>query len=299
MGFSLVPLNQINFYKKLMKGLGLLAILFGVIALVVYPYDLSGVSGRIGIWSMPYYLWWLSGAIFVYNYASARIASANKIIGYGSFFTYLILGLLFLKRAAFLNCLMLFLFCELIRPKKRYYSKRKVNLFFVVLILVVLLVMFENRKIATTDVYNYFDSVFMSLSNRFQQDSFDTYDRATEAMIVLKNSTNMEKIFGYGLGNYPVINGHLYSTLHTGAYNYIFKGGIVYLAFWLYLFTHFLLAFCRRKYLTIYDLVCLSVLFSAILSSFYEFGFTSTILPIGYATPIAYLVDKVKKAEVN
>ena len=66
-------------------------------------------------------------------------------------------------------------------------------MFFVVLILVVLLVMFENRKIATTDVYNYFDSVFMSLSNRFQQDSFDTYDRATEAMIVLKNPTNMEK----------------------------------------------------------------------------------------------------------
>jgi hypothetical protein len=247
---------------------------------------------------MPYYLWWLPSAVFAYNFAYTRMTGKNKIAGYGSFFAYLILGLLFLKRVAFINCAFLFFLSLIFNPTQKTIPLKKIVFVSVMVIIAIVSVFFLFDIINDTAIYEYGKNIFENLFNRFEKDSFTSYDRAEEAIIVFNDSSSLEKIFGYGLGSYAVVNGHLYPTLHTGLFNYLYKGGVFYLGFWIYLFIQFIILFFKRKKLSKYSLACLMVAFSAILSSFYEFGFTHTIMPIGYATPIAYLIGLNRKERV-
>jgi len=297
-GFLLAEPNYIDYYKKLMYFLGYLGTILGIIALIIYPYNIGSIQNRLGVWSMSYYLWWLPSSVFAYNFAYTRMTGKNKFVGYGSYYTFLILGLLFLKRVALVNCIFLFILSIFLSPVKTKISLRKIVYVLVIIIVIVLTLLLFLDNIKQTDVYKYGSTIIDNLFARFEDDSFTDYDRANEATLVLNNSSKIEKIFGYGLGSYAVIDGHLYPTLHTGIFNYLYKGGIFYLGFWIFLFIKFILLFLRKNKLSNYSLVCLMVAFSAILSSFYEFGFTHTIIPIGYATPIAYLV-RIAKKEIN
>jgi hypothetical protein len=296
-GFVLANKNYINFYHLLMQYLGILAMIFGFIAIFLYPFQFSSLElgARLGIWDVPYYLWWLSASVFAYNYSYTRMTNKSKVIGYGCFLVYLIFGLLFLKRSSLVNCVFLLIFPFFMKRNLQKISLKKVLLFSLLIMFCVFLLILFKDKIIESNIFKYISVAVDQLFNRFEIDSFSTYDRARETNLFFSKNSIVDILLGYGIGNYYVYDGYLYNALHTGWSNLFYKGGIFYFGFWVYLFITFLVLFFKRRKLSDYMLACLMVGFSASLSLLYEFSWTYTILPIGYATPIAYLFQSDKK----
>lgn len=293
-GFALANKAFIKKYHKLMKFLGGVCIVFGILALKDYNFNINIVAsgGRIGIWDISYYYWWLSASIFAYNFSYSRITGKDKFIGYGSFITYLVIGMLFLKRSVLINILALLTFTTFLNSRQDKVDKkinpRVIRILIVgALLIVVILVLGKQLK------NSYFGVVFDSLINRFTEGESLGYDRTNEASKYFASVSPIYYIMGQGLGNY-VITDHFLNALHIGLYNIIYKGGIFYFAFWIYLIIDFIKKIFIRKQLSQYNLVCLCVALSATLSMLYELSFTYTIDIIGYATPIAYLVQSEK-----
>jgi len=296
LGIILSRKNFISFYHRTMQYLGILAIIFGFVAIFLYPFQFSSLElgARLGIWDVPYYLWWLSASVFAYNYSYSRMTNKSRVIGYGCFLVYLIFGLLFLKRSSLINCLFLLVFPFIMKRNLQKISLKKVLLFSLLIMFCVLLFILFKDIILESNIFKYISVAVDQLINRFEIDSFSTYDRARETSNFFEKSSMLDIILGYGIGNYLVYDGFLYNALHTGWSNLFYKGGIFYFGFWVYLFINFIILFYKKRKLSDYMLACLMVGFSASLSMLYEFSWTYTILPIGYATPIAYLLQSEK-----
>lgn len=298
-GFAFANDKYIIDYHRMMKILGIIAIVFGILSIMNYQFNISLINTRIGVWSLPYYYWWLSTAIFAYHYAYSKITGKNKVIGYGVFAVYTILGILFLKRSVLINVLFLVVITEILQPSKVTSNRlisRIVKVLLFILIIVIFYLMFNetiNRMIGNS----YVGEVFNSLFERFKSDDLSTYDRSAEKNIYFSTATNLQILFGNGLGNLQILGGKLINALHIGAYNIIYKGGLIYVIFWIYLLSNFIKAFMRKRQLSKYLLVCLTVALSASFSMLYEFSFTYSILPIGYSTAIAYIVQNQKRKE--
>lgn len=275
-----------HFHQLIVK-LGYLSILFALIALINYNFDLTRVQlgSRIGIWELPYYLWWLSGGVFAYLYPFSRLTRKNKIAGYGSLISYSVLGLLFLKRASFINTIFIIMVTEYFLYKNisgKSISKNKILKIMLLLVSIIAIFLVLSRE-------PYFRFLIENMINRFgSQGNFLEYDRAIEANTYFKQASLTDIFLGQGLGHYFTTYRQI-NALHTGIFNVIYKGGLLYLFYILTILIKTIKAYVKKNELDVFSLVCLITSLSYLVSLLYEMSFTYTILIVGYSTPIAII----------
>ena len=196
--------------------------------------------------------------------------------------TYVVLGLLFLKRAAVIDFAVVLLFYVIFAKKTTGYFK---PLLFIA-IGVVILILYKG---------SFINSIFDLITGRFNFD-FDEFDRAIESNNYFARANFYDIIFGNGIGHYydsisirdkdEVLN-----ALHLGWANIIYKGGVFYALYMLALYTCIVLKVFHLPD-DDYGKVCLGVAISTLASMFYAGSWTYAIVPFCISAPIFYIVTR-------
>jgi len=290
-GIILSDKRYFSFFNSLVICLGFLSIIFGIIAIANYRFDYSAIllGSREGIWTISYILWWLSGDVFQYLYPYARIVQKQKVIGYGSLFTYFFFGLLFLKRSSLINSIFIVVITEVVRGKTGYAEKENpenrregFGFFGLICILLIALILI---KIPYTSV------LIQQLILRFSsQGGFMEYDRAMEARGYFDSVGLMRTIVGEGIGSYYTTYRKI-NALHTGMYNTYYKGGIIY-SFFVYIsISRAFRGFYKARIVNRYYAVCICACSSFALSMLYEGSWTYTFGIMVISAAIAYCIN--------
>lgn len=291
MGIVMSDENYRKDYITTMKLLGIVSIIAFFVALANYSFSYSLVvqQARIGIWDIPYYCWWIAGACYTYLFSYSLITGKDKIIGYGSFAAYAILGLLFLKRSALVNTVLLLLISLII--KTRGNTRKIMKILFVVFVGVIVIIIAYNYFIPKE---SYFHAVIEGLLNRFSGTSLADYDRSRESAYYLDHVPWWRVILGQGLGNYfPYSNSSgVINALHIGLYDILYKGGIVYAFLWIYAFVSSIKCIVNVRRLSEMEIVCLIVMVATFVALVYEKSFTYAIDPIGFSFAIGIVCKK-------
>ena len=273
--------NGMRYFHNLMKILGVLSIIWGVLGVLSFFGGGYSIETREGTWTLSYFYWWASCATFCYWGYYSLLEGKDRLIGYGVLLAYFVLGMLFLKRAALINVVVL-MFVYVIINKKHRLSNTLILISSLIVIILVLQHYFPNM----------YYSIEAALTNRFQsiQDTGDV-DRTREASMYLKRASYLQILFGNGVGHHvpaPLWEGDTILSLHIGWYNFIFKGGVPYFFFLLILFVKIIFNYINKKYCTKQMLVCFGVSVSFLISLFYEGGWGNTIITFCVYTPIFY-----------
>jgi hypothetical protein len=250
-----------SMYRIVMKKLMILAAVFGIIALFLFDYNLNTILYRSNTWTMPYYLWWLPGSVFAFAMSEGAFGKTNKKICYAALGAYLILGILFLKRATIVNVTFLYVFIFFAKVLRDYSYKEKLLRFFLIVVIACVLIFAVTRVPTVSNIAN---MVF----DRFVNSEIDSYDRAVEAETYFRECGIMQIITGTGMG----ITSHNYSSLHIGFYNNILKGGLVLFGFWFCIFIKSVASAIKIRRLDENQTLCLCVTVSALLSLFFRDG---------------------------
>jgi len=227
--FSVLPFIFITdkYYAafiKLNQRASILALACGIVALVIVDKSFSSVSDREAVFSLPYYLWWVVTVFYPYMYLRFTYIDKNKI-GLYLFILHILLSLFFLKRAGFVNAILLVVLVTVFSGN--YVKKVKLLLIFTGIGLVFLFL---------------FGNYISLLTDRFSQDNsnINEWDRNLELIEFFDKVSFQQLITGFGMNNYLKMYyvGELdkpVNALHIGIYNLIYKGGIFYLLFFFYL----------------------------------------------------------------
>lgn len=274
-------------YHRLMKYLGIISIVFALISLITFnPSDII-IETRGNTWTLSYYLWWSSAGCFAYWSAYTIITNKEKILGYGVLLSYFILGVIFLKRSVVINTVFIVLISLLFRTKSAGNSfSRLIGIVFIVFTGFFLVI-----QISSLD---FFGNLLDSLFSRFSAMSdISDIDRVQEWKTYRTGASIWELIFGSGAGNYPILHisyGSVSSwrlnAMHIGLANLIFKGGVIYVAFYAYLYLKVFRRILHSRYFPPYLDVCICVALANLLSLFYEGSWTYSTELIGYVTPL-------------
>lgn len=278
------------YFHKIMQILGIASIIAAVFGLLFFDFSFKAITDRTMSWSFSYYCWWLSTACFSYWGYYAIIVKKEKLLGYGVVLSYLILGVLFLKRAAFINVVVLVLFANLISNK---YLIKSTGMILTLVVSIILLV-FMMRVFHFDAVFSFFDLLF----NRFENiEELKDIDRIREWEAYYENTSGFQFLIGNGIGHYPFLQVsenfsiEKLNALHIGLYNIIFKGGVLYSIFYIFLYLKIFKKFFRFNALSRYELVCLGVALSAFISLFYEGSWTYALEPFCISAPIFYIAQ--------
>lgn len=276
-------------FHKIMQFLGVSSIVAAVFGLIFFDFNIQTISDRTDTWSFSYYCWWLSAACFAYWGYYAIIVKKEKLLGFGVILSYFILGILFLKRSAFVNVMVL-LFVGNILSNRNYFKS------FGKMILLIIAILFFFILINTIFQSENIGELFNLLFNRFEMiEGGDELDRIIEWRAYYLNASVPQLIFGNGIGHYPFLqitenfSLNRVNALHIGFYNILFKGGILYVVFYIILYYNVFGKIFRLKALSKYELVCLGVAISAFISLFYEGSWGYTLIPFCISTPIFYI----------
>lgn len=211
------------YYDKIFKNVGYVALAAGCIAILISDKSLSNVASRKETFTLTYFLWWIVLMVFPYLFLNFYYRKKFKV-GYYLIIIHFILSFLFLKRAGFLNGILV-VFFALIFSKQR--SKIGIALLFLIL-----LVFFASL------LFNDYIDLLMS---RFTKDStnLEEWDRNTEAEEFFNKVSFAQLITGFGANNYIKmyyvgVYDKAVNALHIGAYDTIYKGGVLYVLFKLY-----------------------------------------------------------------
>lgn len=277
-----------DYFHYLMKNVALISIIMGIFSfllivnsgsLIVRGEENSGPS---------YHLWWASATCFAYCgiFAFLSDKKSRKTWLY-VFVIYFVIGMLFLKRSCFLNCIIIILLSLYLSSKNTKGSKTILRVVGLLIAAFFILLFIPSIK----------EIVFGALFDRFRDTASDieAYDRMIEWQVFLEQTPEIKLYTGYGIGNYPIYDRYgsggdysLLNALHQGYSNIIFKGGILYAAFYILLYiTIFIRWFKCKRYSTRY-LLCFGVSISSLISLFYEGSWTYTIIPFCISAPIFY-----------
>ncbi len=284
-GFALSDERYVNIYKRLMQFIGFVAIFFGIYGLLTYEFNISGVleGERIGIWGISYYCWWMVGSAAVFLFSYALAGGNKKSVAYICFGLYLTLGLLFIKRQPVVEALILFVLIKLM------YKQRNKMLKTVGLIIVAVIVLaWLSTKVP------YIRALVDSLTDRFEQD-YSTSSRVDEVGYFKNISNFFTYLFGYGLGNEFIFEGVHKNAIHIGFYDVLYKGGIMFLLFYAYLFKSALcMAFRQMRgqiNLNPMEIASVAVTLLAVISLTFGMCFTYTTVIINFATPFGIVIS--------
>ena len=278
--------RMMSSFHRLMKWLAVFSIIFGILGLIKFDFVASAIAEREGTWTMSYYYWWASTACFSYWGYYFLFMKRQKILGLGVLLIYVVLGALFVKRAALANGLILLFVYFLFNKGGKIGSFFKVIL---VAAFAVAMTFFLSPKLFNTIT----DTYAARIESAQNQESLD---RNEEAFAYLDNTTTPQLIFGNGIGHYPKIIGYRdynyqINSIHIGWANILYKGGFVYALFYLMLLIQVLKRAYNVKTLNAYQKVCLGVAVSSFVSLLYEGSWTYTLYPVCISAPLFYLLS--------
>lgn len=249
-----------------------------------------------------YVLWGVTSNVFAYAGYFALINKENELLGLVLVLLNVILGLLFQKRSVIADSAVLIVFCAfnyLMNNRGMLRHRIKVVLKGMGILLVIfacMVIIYSNSIILQAMVNQTFARITGS--------NLSDYDRQREANNFVENSSLGEKVFGYGIGYYLTSpTWGIYTMLHIGYYNLLYKGGVFYILFWLYILRRSAKALRNMRYLDRYSLACLFITLSAFVSMVYEFSWSEMIMPVcfmpfvGHICMINYKTIRDKKPE--
>jgi hypothetical protein len=230
--FSIIPFffvtNEANgYYKKIFHVVGVVAIASGIFSFITVDKTVADATDRQTV-GLPYFMWWVVVCAYPYLFLRSFI-NRKEFLGILLFAIHIILSLLFLKRAgitsAFVYFFLIFIFSKI-------GSVNKIKIFsFIVSIFLIISILFGK----------YLDPLY----ERFEKDANDieNFDRLTELDEFIDGVTTFQVITGFGANNYFKMYyigefDNDVRALHIGIYNVIYKGGILYLLFTIFLMYH-------------------------------------------------------------
>ena len=280
--FALSDRNM-SYYHSIMRAIGYVTIVLGIYAIITFPF--GSIEGRESTWSLHYYFWWASSCCFAYLGAYALVTRKDRIVGLGAFAVYFVLGMLFLKRSAFVNVIVI-VFLSLLMQSSKPLKNILVTISGVIIFLLLL------QKVAP----EYFIITEDALIDRFDSiDSVENVDRNVESQLFFYKASISDILLGYGIFNYPdiIISGQAKNALHSGWANIIFKGGVFYAIWYIYLYARIFRNLRVIKKTNALFHVCIVVALSSLISLVYEGSWTYTILPFCISAPIFFSAKKL------
>ncbi len=235
-----------------------------------------------------YVLWGVTSNIFTYAGYFALINKENELLGLILVILNVVLGLLFQKRSVIADSAVLIVFCAfnyLINNRGTLRHRIKVVLKGMGILLAIfacMLIIYNNSIILQAMVNQTFARITGS--------NMSDYDRQREANYFIENSSLGEKVFGYGIGYYlksPTWG--IYTSMHIGYYNLLYKGGVFYILFWLYILRRSAKALKNTRFLDRYSLACLFTTLSVFVSMVYEFSWSEMIMPVCYMPFVGHI----------
>lgn len=280
--------ETMSYFHWLMKWLGVISIVFGILALSFFDMTSVVIAERLGTWTMSYYYWWASCACFSYWGYYSLFTKKHRILGIAVLVTYLLLGALFVKRASLVNGLVIMIVYLVFDKGAKIRSSVRV-----IIILagsVVLLYAIAPRV---------FNTITESYSTRIgqAQEDLDKLDRNRETNAYFENASTGQIVFGNGIGHYidyyRAFNKEdfVLNSLHIGWSNIIYKGGVLYAIYYIFILFAILRKCIDAKKLNPYQLVCLGVSVSSFISLLYEGSWTYTLAPVCTSAPLFYLLS--------
>lgn len=273
LAFVFVTPGMKKYYFKIMRNIGILAIITGVIGLILVNKSLSAIVTRNLEDSTSYVLWWFSGTIFAYWYFRAYLEKSSRW-GYIVVFVYVLLGLFFLKRSPFVSLMVLFIITVLYDRNVKYFLR---------IVTLLVLLMFIGGNLIKSPINLLLERFNKTYTN------IDEWDRLKEIDVYYSNITLKYVLIGHGLSNYFVMD-HLnknfeINALHIGLRNYQYKGGVPYMLF-LVVLVYYIWILYRNRYADkeAFIAACVGFIFVAIL--FYEGSWTYTPEPFFFLAPI-------------
>jgi len=276
-------------YIKIMKVLGVIAFCCGILSLLMFSYkDAMSTFRGGGLWSKPYCLWWMTYAVFSFAFAYARIKEKNRFLGYSLFILYFVIGVLFLKRIVVVECATLLIATSFLKNYngKRNTIKYALKLTSIITAIILAVVLF----FVLMNAVPFVNVIVTNITERFESYSLSSYDRTSEFSEFISDSSFDQILFGYGIGNYKILAGDL-PALHIGIANAIFKGGIPFVLFWVYVAIKTVKMIANHKILSDEARICVCVTAVAIVSSFFAFSWSYTLGIFGFAAPIIYVIQ--------
>lgn len=290
MGSVFAQQRYMPLFHKIMQFLGISSIFAAIISLVLFDFDISMISGRSSGWNISYFLWWLSASCYSYWGYYGIVMKKEKFLSYGVLLSYFLLGVLFLKRSAFINVFLVVLIGYVLA--NRNFIKSSIRISSLLMFVFVFVVLLNQLFNSNTDI------IFKLLFSRFSLiDNIEDIDRIIEWKAYFENSSIRQLLLGNGIGYYPYleISNNVFldkvNSLHIGLFNILFKGGILYLIFYSLLYMKVFQSMFNSRSLGKYEMVCLGVAISAFISLFYEGSWTYTIEPFCISAPIFYIAQ--------
>lgn len=265
-------------FHKIMVRIGYVAIILGVYAIL--HFSVSSIALRESVWTDNYFFWWASSSAFAYLGAYALVKRKDMIVGLGTLAVFFILGSMFLKRSAFLDVIVIVSLVALLNSNKPIR-----NILFLAVASIVFIVLLQHFA------PEYYAVTSEAMFNRFDQiDDVSEVDRNIEAQLFFDRSSTIQLILGYGIFNYPwsILIERPLNALHSGWANIIFKGGIFYVFWYIWIYAKVFKGLLGiRKKDGLY-MVCSIVALSALVSLLFEGGWTYSISPFCISAPIFY-----------
>lgn len=272
--------GNMKYFHEIMKILAFISIIFAIPALLFFDFSMAVIEERSGAWSMSYFYWWCSCSCFCYWGYYALFEKKDRLLGFGTLAVYVILGALFLKRSAVVNLFVIIIFYALFEKNKiKNIIYLAISISFVIGVLLV---------VKGSLVHNLYDLML----SRFDVD-VDELDRNIEANMYFQEASPLNLLFGNGIG-------HLFhsryargiemdiNALHLGWANLIYKGGVLYVLYYLVLYFKIFRNIIKQSHKSNFDKVCYGVAISSLVSMFYEGSWTYTLLPFCISAPIYY-----------
>lgn len=284
--------DTMTYFHRLMKWLAIISIVFGILGLISFNYVESVIAEREGTWTLSYYYWWASCACFSYWGYYALFVKKNRVLGLGVLLVYLVLGALFVKRAAIVNGVVMMAVYILLNRKNiasSFLRGALVTISFIAMLYVITPSLFSGVKETYT--------------SRFEEvEDMESFNRNQEAYSYFDQASTIQLIFGNGIGHYPklVVKNYTYqrsdqiNALHSGWANVIYKGGFLYALFYIAMLIAVIREFFNNRKLNSYQLVCLGVSISSFVSMLYEGSWTYTIISVCTSAPLFYLLSNNK-----
>lgn len=277
-------------FHSIMKVVSIIAVALGIYALIFFDFSYANIETRGGTWSLSYTLWWTAGACWIYWAFYGLIIKKDVLFSIGPAVVYIVLGLMFLKREVVAYSAIIGLVFLILGRNKINKSIKTIVFVFVLVFL----------------VYSFapgiFSGAFNLIIDRFDGiENVEEFDRNIESNNYLQEASVVQLIFGNGIGHYHIFNNiHLaeqrgiLNATHLGYVNILYKGGVVFVVFYLVLVIK-LLSKLFGKNIRPYEKVCVGTSITYIASLFFGGSWTYTIYPFCLAAPLFYAVTKTGK----
>ena len=233
-----------------------------------------------------YYFWYTQGACVISGGYYGIMNKRKRLWFLAALFLYFVLGLAFLKRAAFVDVIVIVVLSLYLQSKNGNFH----NLLGVVLLVGVFVLILGFSK---NDTNSWVTLLFSRFTDSAKD--IDSFDRLIEWRVYQENTSLFDKLRGFGIGNYLYYVRYgvgkeetFLNALHLGYANIIYKGGVLYALFYIVLYWRVFMNWfhCHEK--SLLYLVCFGVSVSSLISLSFGGSWNYQITPFFVSAPVFY-----------